>query len=142
MSKSLQTILTFGSLVAILLLAVFISSIALPVQGSAPSGLPATQTYATTTTVGPDGDIDGTSVTIFSAVRNCSSRVVSTNDIIWLSFATPANVGDIASSTIASEVGFAQAASTTVVYDSGLYGCGRVSGYAIASTTLTVAEFN
>ncbi len=113
------------------------------VQGSAPSGLPASMHIATTTIVGPDGDVDGNNATtIFSARNSCSSRVITTNEPILLSFGTPVNPEDMSSTTIAEQVGITQKASTTVAYDSGIYGCGRVTGYALSSTTLTVLEFN
>lgn len=106
------------------------------VESSAPSGLPANQAIATTTAIGPQEN-----KTIFSAHSNCSSRVVRTQgQAIVLIFGDPSN-GDISSSTLKSVVGFTQAASTTQAYDSGIYGCGRMMGFAESSTTITVAEF-
>lgn len=101
--------------------------------------VPAVQGIATTTAVGPQETI-----TVFSNKSNCSSRVISTTDgtgqAIQLLFGDPTN-GDIASTSISEVVGHLQAASTTQVYDAGLYGCGRWVAYASASTTLLISEF-
>ncbi len=103
-------------------------------DASAPSGLPATEAVATTTVLGPQ------STTTILAASACSARVVgTTNQGIMLLFADPSE-GDLSSTTIASQKGFWQAASTTVAYDSGVYGCGRFIGRADASTTVTVME--
>lgn len=121
--------------------AVIVASLAIAFIGlkiadaSAPSGLASSQQYATTTQVGPQYD-----QTVAAANPNCAARIIGTQaQPIMLIFADPTN-GDISSSTISQSVGFIQAASTTVSYDSGIYGCGRVIGYAAASTTITVAE--
>ena len=113
---------------------------AFPVFSSAPSGLPAKQTIATTTEVGPQETI-----AIFSSKASCSSRVISTTDglgqAIQILFGDPVN-GDISSTSISEVVGHLQAGSTTVMYDSGLYGCGRWIVDSSASTTLLLSEFN
>lgn len=102
---------------------------------SAPSGLPANQLTATTTVVGPQE-----TKTLFSANSVCTSRIIRTQgEPIFLLFADPTN-GDLASTTMTSLAGFYQAASTTVAYDSGLYGCGRMTVEALASTTITSAQ--
>lgn len=107
---------------------------------SAPSGLPARQTIATTTQVGPDNN-----VTIFSNRASCSSRIISTTDgnnvQIHVLFGDPVN-GDIASTSLTEAVAHIQAGSTTSAYDSGIYGCGRWTAEAKSSTTLLLAEFN
>lgn len=101
---------------------------------SAPSGLSTTVAVATTTAVGPQEKKQ-----LFS-VSNCNSRVVSTvASAVMLTFADPSN-GDVSSTTLSGVTGHLQAASTTVVYDSGLYGCGRVFAYAFASSTITTTE--
>jgi hypothetical protein len=103
--------------------------------GSAPSGLPAAYSTATTTQVGPDLNVE-----LFGANGQCSARIVSTQaQPVMLTFFDPSE-GNIASTTLSQTVGSVQAASTTAAYDSGLYGCGRVFGYAAASTTITVVE--
>ncbi len=102
---------------------------------SAPSGLPATETIATTTLVGPQQNIQ-----LFAKSGTCSSRVVTTvGSGIMLIFADPSG-GDVSSTTLSGQKGFLQAASTTVAYDSGIYGCGRVFGYGFSSTTINLME--
>lgn len=87
---------------------------------------------ATTTTVGPDEVI-----TIFAKGTDCDARVISTlgGSAIMLGF------GTVDGFTVSGSVGHWQAASTTQAYDSGLYGCGAVTAYAYASSTITVSEF-
>lgn len=107
-------------------------------HASAPSGLPAYYATSSAHTIGPtiglNGSLFGTSTV--SALRNCSSRIISTRGEsgIMLSFST------VSSTTLSGSVGFYQAASTTVAYDSGIYGCGYWTAYAYGTTTITVAE--
>lgn len=130
---NIALIITFSVMVGLIFNALF--SNPQIVQGSAPSGLPSNLNIATTTQVGPQE-----TNTLFTAKNNCASRIVRTQgQAIILGFADPTN-GDVSSTTISSVIGFIQAASTTVAYDSGVYGCGRVTSYAEASTTLTTME--
>lgn len=104
-------------------------------KGAATDGLYATQAVATTTEVGPQQ-----TKTLFAENKLCTSRIIRTQgQEIYLLFADPTN-GDLASTTLAINAGFLQSASTTVAYDGGLYGCGRVTAEALASTTITNAE--
>lgn len=106
-----------------------------PVSASS-DGVPASQRVATTTEVGPQQ-----TKTLFAAGTPCGSRVIRTQgQEIYLLFADPTN-GDLASTTLSAVAGFFQAASTTVAYDSNVYGCGRMTAEATASTTITIAEF-
>lgn len=109
--------------------------------GGAFTGTSAQLQFATTTAVGPqDGDD-----TIFTSNDTCKARVVTTrgDSAITLNFGDPGTdrIGNISSTTLSATVGHLQLASTTVVYDSGLYGCGRVSAYSYASQTITISEF-
>ena len=139
------TILVAKIGMALAALTVIISALlAMQVQdlsfGSAPSGLPAFPTIATTTDVGPDGDVDGNPVTIFTNKTSCTSRIISTTDgtnqNIQLIFEDPSRGTDISSTTLTAVVGHLQSGSTTVMYDAGLYGCGRWTAFANATTTL------
>jgi hypothetical protein len=99
--------------------------------GSAPSGLPAT--VATSTFAYPVG----TSQTVLFATSTCAARVITTrNEAVMLSFNEPA--GQVP--TVLT--GHSQVASTTVVYDSGQYGCGavRVISATGAATAVSVSE--
>jgi hypothetical protein len=98
---------------------------------------------ATTTAVGPQDGED----TIFASDETCNARVISTQGLsaIMIAFSDPVLsaqlAGNLGSTTVSASAGHFQAASTTVVYDAGLYGCGRWTVYAWASSTLTVSEF-
>lgn len=103
--------------------------------GQATSGIPSTLAIATTTAVGPQ-----VNKTIFSANSLCTARVIGTaGSAVMITLGDPVN-GDVSSTTLTSMVGFTQTASTTIVYDSGIYGCGRWSAYGIASSTITTTE--
>lgn len=111
------------------------ASVISPVSASA-DGVPASQRVATTIEVGPQQ-----TKTLFAASVSCGSRVIRTQgQEIYLLFADPVN-GDLASTTLSSTAGFLQASSTTIAYDASVFGCGRMTAEALASTTITVAEF-
>lgn len=114
--------------------------------GSAPPGL--ASLVATSSSV----DVSATAATLFGeSLMNCSARIVSTDgNAILLAFegtTTYAGSGNsgygISSTTVTSgREGHVQAASTTVVYDAALYGCGAVT--AVTATAgagvVTVTE--
>lgn len=67
-------------------------------------------------------------------IENCASRIVTTNERLYLSFdpsLTPTGVTR----------GLYQAASTTVAYDAEQYGCGAVTAIAGATTTVSITTF-
>jgi len=132
------TIGFLGAIVLVLGAYIFGMSTSFAHAASQP-GVAATQAIATTTTIGPQNNVQ-----LFSA-GNCIARIITVQATSAISgamitFADPSN-GDIASTTLSGVKGFWQAASTTVAYDASLYGCGRVFGYAGASTTVTLADF-
>jgi len=133
-TKILATMAT-ATLLMCTLLSMQVSNLSLGSAGE----IPAVQGIATTTAVGPQETI-----TIFSDKSNCSSRVISTTDgkgqAIQVLFGDPTN-GDIASTSLSEVVGHLQAGSTTQAYDAGIYGCGRWTVHASASTTLLISEF-
>ncbi len=102
--------------------------------GSAPQGVMNALATSSTIQVGTSQN-----KILFTQNTVCTSRVISTaGQAIMLTFgsATTTNMNPSAS------VGFVQAASSTVVYDSGLYGCEYVTAYGFsASTTITTAEY-
>jgi hypothetical protein len=108
--------------------------------GGAFTGQSAYLQIATTTAVGPQDGED----TIFAARTDgsCKSRIITTQgaSAIMLSFGDKIN-GDFSSTTLSGQIGHLQAASTTVAYDGEIYGCGRWTAYAWASSTLSVSEF-
>lgn len=97
-------------------------------SASAPSGLPATWVSEAAYTV-------STTALQIAATSTCAARIVSTS-------ASPVQLGfsAAAGSTTSATVGTLQAASTTVVYDSGIYGCGQLSAYSFTSGTVNVVE--
>jgi len=133
MTKSLK----ITSILAIAVLVVGFFYFNQPVSNVESAGyIPSHIQSATTTTVGPD-----TIVTIFDdqVSATCNSRVISTTDsAIMISFG---DVSGFGSTTVSATAGHWQPASTTVAYDSALYGCGLYSAYGYSSTTLTVSSF-
>lgn len=103
---------------------------------SAPSGLPASIYKVTNIEVGPQAN-----TLVFSSTDRCSSRIISTvGSSIMLNFASTS--AQATSTAYLSEfVGHIQGASSTVAYDSGIYGCPNVGIYGVASTTIRVTEF-
>jgi hypothetical protein len=97
--------------------------------GAASAGNSATVATTSVATV-------GTTATTLFATSTCSSRIITTEGSpIMLLFS------DIrGSSTLSGSVGHWQAASTTEVYDSGLYGCSRVWAYSYAAQTVVLTE--
>ncbi len=106
--------------------------------GSAFTGQASYLQTATTTTVGNQA-VPATTIASAQTDGSCKARVITTNGIgVYLSFGDTTGFG---STTLANAVGHWQPASTTVSYDSGIYGCGRLTGWATASTSLTVSQF-
>ncbi len=98
--------------------------------GSATAGLPAT--IATTTQFAVT-----TSQQLAIATSSCTSRVVSTRTAaVMLTFS------DITGFVPTAILGHLQVGSTTVVYDSGVYGCGavRVISATGAGDTITISD--
>ena len=108
------------------------------IRGSAPTGVSASLDVATTTEVGPNDITD----TIFSVAQGCDARIITTrgDSAIMLSFGDNKVAGDFSSTTLSGAIGHLQLASTTVVYDSGLYGCGRWTAFSWVTTTISVTE--
>ena len=100
----------------------------------------ATPGLYSTVSSSPETRIGSTSAeTIFNTTFDCTARVISTTGrAIMLSFG---------STTPTAIVGNVQAASTTVAYDSEIYGCGQVRAYAyevsatVPSSTVGLIEF-
>lgn len=139
--KSYTIPLTLIALSIIVLAGVLLFKPFMPVLGEALSGTSAYLQYATTTSVGPNDSTD----TIFTANDTCKSRVVSTlgGSAIMLNFGEPSESvrNNVSSTTVSGIIGHWQAASTTVAYDGGLYGCGTWSIYSYATQTITISEF-
>jgi hypothetical protein len=90
--------------------------------GAAPQGLPATIGAATSVTVGTS-----TPMTLTATSTGCASRIITTGaQAIKISFDWK-----LASTSLDKNIGHLQLGSTTVAYDSGLYGCSVVTARGI-----------
>lgn len=133
MTRILQ-ITTLLAFVAVLLSVLYMYS---PVQNLGAAG--ALQSHiqsATSTTANPY-----TPITLFADQSSavCHSRVVTTEQAIRISFD---EVAGFSSTTLSATVGHSQAASTTVVYDAALYGCGWMTAKSVSATgTITISSF-
>lgn len=132
MTKTLS--LYILSVIALTLFAVAIYQPVEKATGSGYIGWPIHMQAADgTADVGPD-----TTTTLFADAADCKARIITTNNgAIWLSF----DDDYLASTTLAAGVGHYQAASTTVAYESGIYGCGRTTAFSVASGTVTTSSF-
>ena len=110
--------------------------------GGAFTGTSAYLQSATTTVVGPQGAA-AVKTQVFAENTACKARVITTSGLsaIMISFDDIPAAGNVGSTTVSGTVGHWQAASTTVAYDSGIYGCGTWNVWAYATSTLTVSEF-
>jgi len=138
MDKTINRMVLMGIILGMIALtAMLLTQISL---GSAPSGLPATVATSSTITVGPHKPNTASSTVSVFVKSGCSSRVISTRETaIELRFSNTM----FSSTTVnpAANAGIHQLASTTVVYDSGQYGCGFVSVFGYATTSISIAEF-
>lgn len=123
------TIAIFGTL-ALFGVALFLSTLLSSNNAiaSAPSGLPAT--VATSSAL----SITTASLSIF-ATSTCSARVITTgSSAILITFT------DVQGAVPTATLGHWQAASTTIAYDSGLYGCGTLRAFSQSAQTIYVSE--
>jgi hypothetical protein len=126
--------------------ALFIVGALLSLQPEQSEGaaFPGQSTYlqtATSTTV----YTESREVEIFPANASCKARVITTRDShIFMNFGDepfatePLN---LSSTTLNNTKGHYQAASTTVAYDAGIYGCGRWHAVGVSTTTIITSEF-
>lgn len=96
-------------------------------RSSAPDGVPATVATSSLMSVGPSNAVT------LTATSSCNARIVTTYaNPVMLTFS------DYLGQSPTATFGHLQAASTTVVYDSGVYGCGLMKAYGYtASTSIT-----
>ena len=96
--------------------------------GSASSGLPSSIATSSNPTV-------GTTAVLLFATSTCASRVITTvASPVMLTFSD--NQGKVPTGVY----GHLQGASTTVAYDSGLYGCDAVRAFGFVSSAISVSE--
>lgn len=97
--------------------------------GAAEPGNPGT--IATSTNI----NVPAGAVTVIAS-STCTARIITTSPTspIMLTFS------DVLGQTPTATYGHVQAASTTVVYDSGLYGCGRVKAFGWGTSVITITD--
>jgi len=106
--------------------------------GSAFTGQASHLQSATTTVVGNQA-VPPKTIFANDTTDSCKARIITTREsAISISFGDTTGFG---STTLTGASGHIQLASTTVAYDSGIYGCGLWTAYGYASTTLTVSQF-
>lgn len=126
--KSTKFGLMWAAIVSVVLIAYILGITGNIAFASAPSGLPATVATSSIASV------SSTATTIF-ATSTCASRIITTvANPIMLTFS------DYSGQTPTGSFGHLQAASTTVTYDSGQYGCGAVKAYSFGTASITVTE--
>lgn len=98
--------------------------------GSAPSGLNSSVSSSTRVTLS-----DATATFLFATSSQCASRAISTRGgAVVLTFSD--RFGNVPGPVL----GHVQAASTTVVYDSGLYGCDALRIYSFGAQVVDITE--
>ena len=129
MTHKLINTFQYGFVVlAVLALAYLVGTQTQQVYAGAPSGIKTT--VATTS-----ANAVGNTATMLFATSTCDSRIITTvASPVMLTFS------DYAGQVPTAVFGHLQAASTTVVYDSGQYGCGKVTAYAFVASTITLSE--
>ena len=128
MTKHISLFALAGALIiTFALLVVVISS--RQVQASAPSGLQAN--VSTTTAKLLPAEV---AETLIATTTNCAARIITTQagNGVRLTFS------DYIAETPSLTVGTYQLGSTTVAYDAGIYGCGRVKAVGAAQTVYII----
>lgn len=126
--KLTQSLLYVSGAVLFLALAVILTGNPFYVKASDATVIPATVATSSNPTVGTTG------VLVF-ATSTCSARIVTTYaSPVMITFSD--RIGQVPTGTY----GHLQAASTTVAYDGGLYGCGAMKMYGFVSSAITVSE--
>ena len=139
---------TYQNIIAGLLVFIFAFAMALWVisltqkaESSAPNGM---RTLISSSTV--KATVGTTTITLFDANSACTSRVVTTYaQPILFTFATSTDLDQTVEPTLV--FGHIQAASTTISYDAGIYGCGVMQAISypasagVPSTTISITEF-
>lgn len=131
--KNIPTyLLAFVALVSLTFMFTALRADRLKPLGSAQDGMYAVLQASATTSVGIY-----TPTKIFSA-GDCKARVITTNNNLSILY----GLNGLGTSTVAMTTGgHYQAASTTIVYDGGLFGCADWYALASATTTITTSSF-
>lgn len=125
-TKSLIALVLVLGIVAVAV----VSQTAMTALGAAPSGLPATVGTSTTRHLAA-----ATPTLVFPTSTNCAARIITTaSSTAMISFS------DKQSLVPSPTAGHYQAGSTTVAYDSGIFGCDAVRIYSFTAQQITIQE--
>ena len=122
---------TLGVVLAVIVLGtgVYLGSYKKSSLGSAPNGVQAT--IASSTNV----SFVAATAKVAIATSSCTARIISTtNSAIMITFS------DYNNTAPTGILGVWQAASTTVGYDSGIYGCGLVKIFSYTTAPVTITD--
>jgi hypothetical protein len=139
MTKTLNRVMIAGAIAILGLFAFAFVQEAKIANASAPSGLSATVATTSLQDVGPNLYSSTTPrVIVIANHPQCAARIITTGaNPILLGFNATFN----GTTTPSGTSGVYQAASTTVAYDSGIYGCGQITAYGYTATTaITITE--
>lgn len=129
MNTLTKTLVSVVAIAAITVIAV-LGQVAFTAFGAAPSGLPATVGTSTTRHLAA-----ATPTLVFPTSTNCAARVITTaSSTVMISFS------DKQSLVPSPTAGHFQTGSTTVAYDSGIYGCDAVRIYSFTAQQITIQE--
>lgn len=129
MNTLTKTLVSVVAIAAIAVIAVF-GQVAFTAFGAAPSGLPATVGTSTTRHL-----VAATPTLVFPTSTNCAARVITTaSSSVQISFS------DVQSLVPSETAGHIQTGSSTVAYDSGIYGCNAVRIYSWTAQKITIQE--
>lgn len=98
--------------------------------GSAMGGFAATVATTSVSAIAAGG------INTLVATSTCSATIITAQTAIMLTFS------DYVGQSPTGLFGVLQAASTTIAYDSGLYGCGLIKAFSYAAQSLTVTRTN
>lgn len=152
MNKLINKLLVGGT-VLVLAIVGLVSLLSRPTEqlGQAPAGLALRLATSSTISIGQNSVVvmfaTTTAVTANTSGADCRSRVVTTKaDPVLIKFSPGINGGQYGTTSLQNnEYDAIVPASTTQVFDSGLYGCNawiaKGAGTASATTTITISEF-
>lgn len=133
-SRKAQAVL--GLILAAVIVLSAVVALSNQAKAEAVPGTVATIATSSALVVGPQNNVYAFGTTTREGNYTCAARAISTTgQPIMISFAS------LSSTTLSQTVGFQQAASTTVSYNGGTYGCGYMTIRGLnSSTTITVME--
>ena len=139
MTKLQAILMGLTAILASLVVLLAVKQLPEPVLSGAPPGLSSSLSTSSSVAVGTSSVVTLFAPAANTTAQSCTARVISTvGQPIMLSFG---------STTPTATEGHMQTASTTVAYDSEIYGCGyiRAFGYAqnvtTPSSTISIMEF-